>query len=1158
MVLSWHPRPTTRQRSGVARRGRLSRRERPCVEVLETRDLPSAVTPRYIRLRPEGPLQPFGGSGPSGYTPAQIRHAYGFDQLTFPGGAAADGSGTTIAIVDAFDDPHIVSSSASTFSSSDLHNFDVTFGLPEPAGFFTKVDQTGGSNYPAMDPGWSSEIALDVEWAHAIAPKAKILLVEANDNSFDSLVSAVQTAAKSSGVVAVSMSWGGGEFLGEDTYDSTLSTPAGHGGVTFLASSGDYGAPPSWPAVSAHVVAVGGTTLNLDASNNISSETGWSGSGGGISSILAQPSYQIGVVTQDPNFRTNPDVAYDSDPYTGFPVYETINNDPSAPWSQFGGTSDASPQWAGLIAIADQGRALAGETALDGVTQTLPMLYKAPASDFNDITSGSSYGFPVYSAGPGYDLVTGRGTPVVPRLVSDLIGNATPPSAATHFSLAAPSSTPAGSAFSITVTALDASNNPVTNYAGRVHFSSSDPAAGLPADYTFTTADQGHHTFSVTLGTVGSQTVKAADTFYTSITGTATLTVTAGAASQFRVTGFPSPAAAGVAGSFTVTATDAYGNPSPGYAGTIHFTSSDALAVLPANAPLTNGSGTFSATLKTAGTQSLTATDTSNASFTGTQSGILVKPAAATHLVFGQQPTSTPAGSAIAPAVTVKLLDTYNNLVTTDNTDSVKLALSGPSGATLSGTNPVTVQGGVATFSNLSVNLVGTGYFLTASSGTLTGATSNTFNITLPSTIIEDFESFNALQRYTVVGATLTTDLVWYTAAHNGDYGLDTNSSSNWIYRSDAAATVRRGDTISVWVQLANTADGRASFGFGASSSGTLSVVLAANTQQLLIQNNASWVASTLAAVSQKYQASHWYRVQVNWGSSGSITVQLFDSNGSTQLNTVTTATSPITTGGIGFRSTGGEKYFDTVTVIRGGSASVAPRLVTPVAGDSGVPVVSPPADSILAAATPGSDAVPPARSTMEAGAFGPSELAPMALGRFALTMGTTAASGPSAATLVPSTTTAATRLITPPATAPSLTVTPLPSRSRSAPLDGGGDSAQKDVNAFDEESESRLLEQLLAPGSPNPPAAVVPPQATRGSAGAVPGVEWQSRTFREDNNAASRLAGVGSTAETTVVERLVQRPAAPAAAAATTLVLVGLWAQGSDRASDRRQRLES
>ena len=347
-------------------------------------------------------------SGPTGYSPAQIRTAYGFDSVSF-GSAAANGAGTTIAIVDAYDNPNV---------ANDLHQFSVQFGLPDAA--FTKVNQTGGTKMPAADRGWGSEIVLDVEWAHAIAPGASILLVEANSNSYPDLMTAVDYARRQPGVVAVSMSWGAGEFSGETTYDSVFTTPAGHGGVAFFASSGDTGAPVSYPAVSPNVVSVGGTSLRLSGST-YGSESGWSGSGGGISVYESKPSYQNGVVTQSTTKRSNPDVAYDSDPSTGFAVYDSFNNGTASPWSQFGGTSAAAPQWAALTAIVDQGRALAGLGALDGRTQLLPAIYALNAGDFHDVTTGGSTGSPSYTAAAGYDLVTGRGTPVANRVIADLV-----------------------------------------------------------------------------------------------------------------------------------------------------------------------------------------------------------------------------------------------------------------------------------------------------------------------------------------------------------------------------------------------------------------------------------------------------------------------------------------------------------------------------------------------------------------------------------------------------------------------------------------------------------------------------------------------------------------------------------------------------------------
>lgn len=388
------------------------RRCRLSVEELEPRKLLSDGLPDYTLKYFADGVTPFNSSSPTSFSPSQIRHAYGFDQIVLPNGASPDGTGTTIAIVDAYDDPNIV---------NDLHQFDLQFGLTDPPSF-TKLDQTGGTGYPAANGGWAVEIALDVQWAHAMAPGANILLVEANTNSLSNLLAAVQTAARQPGVVVVSMSWGSPEFSSEKFLDNTyFSTPSGHTPVSFVASSGDNGAPVSWPATSPNVLTVGGTNLTLAGNGNYQSESGWSGSGGGISTYELQPSYQNGTVTQTSTQRANPDVAYNSDPATGFPIYDTYNNPVSAPWSQVGGTSAAAPQWASLVAIADQGLALQGQSALAGLTGLMPKIYQLAASDFHDVTTGGSTGTPNYSAGTGYDLVTGRGSPYADRVIADLI-----------------------------------------------------------------------------------------------------------------------------------------------------------------------------------------------------------------------------------------------------------------------------------------------------------------------------------------------------------------------------------------------------------------------------------------------------------------------------------------------------------------------------------------------------------------------------------------------------------------------------------------------------------------------------------------------------------------------------------------------------------------
>jgi subtilase family serine protease len=338
------------------------------------------------------------------YTPAQIRQAYGFDQISFKSGTVpGDGSGQTIAIIVAFDDPAV---------RGDLHTFDSTYGLPDPV--LTIAPQTIAGKPPAADftGRWELETALDVEWAHAIAPRANILLVEANTDSEADLFSAVRYAANQPGVSVVSMSFGLSEAPSDPSFDSTFTTPAGHAGVTFVAASGDQG-QLTYPSASPNVLAVGGTSLTLDGSGNYVSETAWGNSGGGLSINEREPAYQMAV--QGTGRRSTPDVAYNAAPGTGYRVYDSF--DGQNPWQLVNGTSAGAPQWAALIAIADQGRALQGLGTLDGATETLPMLYSMPNTAFHDVTAG---GNPGHVAGPGYDMVTGLGSPHADRVVAAL------------------------------------------------------------------------------------------------------------------------------------------------------------------------------------------------------------------------------------------------------------------------------------------------------------------------------------------------------------------------------------------------------------------------------------------------------------------------------------------------------------------------------------------------------------------------------------------------------------------------------------------------------------------------------------------------------------------------------------------------------------------
>ncbi|HTV47789.1 MAG TPA: S53 family peptidase [Phycisphaerae bacterium] len=356
-------------------------------------------------------------SGP--YTPYQIREAYQFNQLSFTNSldqsVTADGAGQTIAIIDAYYDPTIardVNTFAQSMSFNNQTSLYQQFGAA--SSFLTQVVAAGAGS--AVGSGWAIETALDVEWAHAIAPAAKILLVEAQNSSFGALFSAINYAKSVASVDVVSMSWGGGEFSSEGAYDNVFTTPAGHQGITFVASAGDTGGVTSYPAVSPNVLSVGGTTLNLTANGTWASESAWSDGGGGLSKYEPKPAYQSDVETNS-NKLASPDVSYDANPDTGVYVADSSYIPGGTSWYEVGGTSAGAPQWAALVVIADQGRQLAGKTSLNGATQLLPALFSAPNSDFHDITTGTNG----YKAGPGFDLATGLGTPIANQLIPYLV-----------------------------------------------------------------------------------------------------------------------------------------------------------------------------------------------------------------------------------------------------------------------------------------------------------------------------------------------------------------------------------------------------------------------------------------------------------------------------------------------------------------------------------------------------------------------------------------------------------------------------------------------------------------------------------------------------------------------------------------------------------------
>jgi subtilase family serine protease len=332
----------------------------------------------------------FHASSPSGYSPAQIRHAYGYDKIT------GDGTGQIIAIVDAYGNPN---------AASDLSTFCAAFGLPAAT---LNVYYPTVAHHSTYDSGWALETNLDLQWAHVIAPKAKLALVVAPSASLSDLLNAVDYAVNTLGAKQVSMSWGASEFSSEASYDSHFNQT----GVSFFAASGDSGAGVIWPAASPYVVAVGGTTLKLDGAGNVLTETAWSDSGGGASAYENKPTYQNNW--QSALTRTVPDVSYNADPSTGYPVYIT-NYHGSTGWITVGGTSAGAPQWAAQQALVNAARSTSLSNADSSIYSTAGAAY---STDFSDITSGSNGG---YSAGTGYDFVTGLGSPKVFGLVPALI-----------------------------------------------------------------------------------------------------------------------------------------------------------------------------------------------------------------------------------------------------------------------------------------------------------------------------------------------------------------------------------------------------------------------------------------------------------------------------------------------------------------------------------------------------------------------------------------------------------------------------------------------------------------------------------------------------------------------------------------------------------------
>ena len=324
---------------------------------------------------------------PSGVSPAEIKKVYNLP---------ATGGKGTIAIIDAYDDPNM---------ESDLAVFDKQYNLPACTAANGCFEKHKMASSTASDSGWAMETSLDVEWAHAIAPTAKILLVEAKTPSGANLLSAIDYATSRKDVIAISMSWGGAEFSDELSYDTHFVDKA-NPAAAFFASSGDDGAGASWPASSPNVIGVGGTSLALASSGALIAESAWSGSGGGVSAYEKEPVWQTAYkISKAGGMRAIPDVSYDADPASGYSIYITTGTVAKAKgaWDTVGGTSAGAPQWAAIQAL--------------GGSAVLARFYSDKASTstlkyFRDITSGSNGACAYYcDARKRYDYVTGLGSP---------------------------------------------------------------------------------------------------------------------------------------------------------------------------------------------------------------------------------------------------------------------------------------------------------------------------------------------------------------------------------------------------------------------------------------------------------------------------------------------------------------------------------------------------------------------------------------------------------------------------------------------------------------------------------------------------------------------------------------------------------------------------
>jgi subtilase family serine protease len=351
----------------------------------------SAACNARVKVDPSG--KPQTGGTPSGLSPAQMRAAYNL-------GSGVTSVNRTVAVIIAYDNPNIF---------NDLKTYSTQFGLTQMSNCsvatgttthpcFQKVDQNGGTNYPAFNSGWAMESAMDVQTIHAICQNCNILLVEAASNSYSNIFTAFNRAV-TMGATVLSNSYSSDEYADQGQYDQYLNRP----GIAMTFSSGDAGFGPQFPAASQYVTAVGGTTLNMNGTQ-VTSETAWSGSGSGCSLYSAKPAFQTDSACAN---RTIADVSAVADPNTGAAVYFTgagVGKNGRGSWYVIGGTSLSAPLVAGVYALA----------GVPSGTQANSLPY-SNTSSLRDILTGSNgscSGSYLCTAQPGFDGPTGLGSPI--------------------------------------------------------------------------------------------------------------------------------------------------------------------------------------------------------------------------------------------------------------------------------------------------------------------------------------------------------------------------------------------------------------------------------------------------------------------------------------------------------------------------------------------------------------------------------------------------------------------------------------------------------------------------------------------------------------------------------------------------------------------------